>query len=81
MRYLLREVLGDDVEDVEARAQALLAVLRASQVVDNTEEWEEYMSQDGALIILPKAILDIGKANGEATVEVPEELEEDLEAI
>lgn len=79
-----------DVESMEGRGLAVLAVLRAGQVMDNTVEWEDYMAQEGALIILPKAILNVGKVEPEAEIKEAEikeaeggeekEMEEDLEA-
>ncbi len=78
-------MLDVDVELMEGRGLAVLAVLRAGQVMDNTVEWEEYMAQEGALIILPKAILNVGRVEPEAEIKEAEEgeekeMEEDLEA-
>src|SRR5213594_5066555 len=55
MKYLFREVLGVDVDDVVRKVVATVAVERAKQVQQNTKDWKRYMDAEGGIVILPSA--------------------------
>lgn len=60
-KYLLRAVLGVDVDEIVGRVVASLSIERAIQAKDNSEEWRNYMKKKGGMIILPRNVVRIGK--------------------
>ncbi len=44
MKYLFREILGVDVDDVVRKVVATIAVERAKQVQQNTKDWKSRRS-------------------------------------
>jgi len=61
MKYLLRAVLGVDVDEIVGRVVASLSIERAIQAKDNSEEWRNYMKKEGGIIFLPRSVVSIGK--------------------
>jgi ribosomal protein L12E/L44/L45/RPP1/RPP2 len=61
MKYLFREILGVDVDDVVRKVVATIAVERAKQAQQNTRDWKEYMAAEGGLIILPTNVIQLGR--------------------
>lgn len=61
LKHLLKAVVGVDVAGIALRTLAAMAVQRATEAMRNSEEWEEYMESDGALIILPKTLIRVGR--------------------
>lgn len=61
MKYLFREVLGVDVDDVVKKVVATIAVERAKQAQKNTREWKRYMATEGGIVLLPPNVTQLGK--------------------
>jgi len=61
LKYLFREVLGVDVDAIVGQVTASLAVERAKQVRENSEEWKRYMEEKGGIVLLPRNVTDLGK--------------------
>ncbi|OGS48594.1 MAG: hypothetical protein A3K68_05610 [Euryarchaeota archaeon RBG_16_68_13] len=61
MKYLLREVLGVDVDDVVKQVVATIAVERAKQAQKNSREWKKYMGEEGGIVILPSSVTQLGR--------------------
>lgn len=61
MKYLLREVLGVDVDEVVKQVVATIAVERAKQAQANTLEWKRYMGSEGGIVILPPRVTQLGR--------------------
>jgi hypothetical protein len=78
LKHLLKAILDVDVAEIVRKTIANIAVRRAGEAVRNTEIWEEYMEEEGALIILPRGIIEIGKKRNMAEEELAEEPEEVL---
>jgi len=61
LKYLFREVLGVDVDEIVRQVTAELAVERAKDVAKNSHDWTRYMEEKGGLVLLPKNVTDVGK--------------------
>jgi ribosomal protein L12E/L44/L45/RPP1/RPP2 len=61
MKYLFREILGVDVDEVVKQVVATIAVERAKQARENTRDWKRYMEAEGGLIILPSNVTQLGR--------------------
>src|SRR2546427_13133199 len=61
MKYLFREILGVDVDDVVRKVVATIAVERAKQAQQNTKEWMRYMEAEGGIVILPSNVTHLGR--------------------
>ena len=61
LKYLFKQVLGVDVDAIVQRVTASLAVERAREVREHSEEWTRYMDEQGGLVLLPKNVTDLGK--------------------
>jgi hypothetical protein len=61
VKYLFREVLGVDVDQVVKQVVATIAVERAKQAQKHTRDWKKYMSADGGLIVLPASVTRLGR--------------------
>src|SRR5439155_1463939 len=47
MKYLFREILGVDFDEVVRKVVATIAVERAKQAQKNTTDWKRYMEAEG----------------------------------
>ncbi len=61
MKYLFREILGVDVDDVVKKVVATIAVERAKQAQENSKDWKKYMDSEGGIIILPANVTQLGR--------------------
>ena len=61
MKYLLREVLGVDVDDVVKQAVATISIERAKQTQRQTRDWRRYMGSEGGIVILPSRVTQLGR--------------------
>ncbi len=61
MKYLFREILGVDVDEVVKQVVATIAVERAKQAQQNSRDWKKYMEAEGGLIILPSTVTQLGR--------------------
>src|SRR5947209_7868064 len=61
MKYLFREILGVDVDDVVRKVVATIAVERAKQALENTKDWKRYMEAEGGIVILPSNVTQLGR--------------------
>jgi len=61
MKYLFREVLGVDVDEVVRKVVATIAVERAKQAQQNTKDWKRYMEAEGGIVILPANVTQLGR--------------------
>lgn len=61
MKYLFREILGVDVDDVVKKVVATIAVERAKQAQENSKDWKRYMESEGGIIILPANVTQLGR--------------------
>src|SRR2546422_10712810 len=61
MKYLFREILGVDVDDVVKKVVATIAVERAKQAQKNTTDWKRYMEAEGGIVILPSNVTQLGR--------------------
>ncbi len=61
MKYLFREILGVDVDEVVKQVVATIAVERAKQAQANSRDWKRYMEAEGGLIILPSNVTQLGR--------------------
>ena len=61
LKYLFREVLGVDVDAIVQQVTASLAVERAKQVREHSDEWKRYMEEKGGIVLLPRNVTDLGK--------------------
>jgi hypothetical protein len=61
VKYLFREVLGVDVDQVVRQVVATIAVERAKQAEKHTRDWKKYMSSDGGLVVLPASVTRLGR--------------------
>ncbi|HYS73812.1 MAG TPA: hypothetical protein VEO96_07525 [Thermoplasmata archaeon] len=61
MKYLFKEVLGVDVDEVVRKVVATIAVERAKQAQKNTQEWKRYMEAEGGIVILPSNVTQLGR--------------------
>ncbi len=61
MKYLLREILGVDVDEVVRHVVATISVERAKQAQKNTKDWKRYMEAEGGIVILPSNVTQLGR--------------------
>jgi hypothetical protein len=61
MKYLLREILGVDVDQVVRQVVATISVERAEQAQKNTKDWKRYMEAEGGIVILPSNVTQLGR--------------------
>lgn len=61
MKYLFREILGVDVDEVVKQVVATIAVERAKQAQQNSRDWKRYMEAEGGLILLPSNVTQLGR--------------------
>lgn len=61
MKYLFREILGVDVDEVVKKVVATIAIERARQAQKNTTDWKRYMEAEGGLVILPSNVTQLGR--------------------
>jgi hypothetical protein len=61
MKYLLKSVLGVDVDAIAAKVLAVKSVERAVKAKQQTEEWERKKGAGGALVLLPGSLRKVGK--------------------
>ena len=61
MKYLFKEVLGVDVDEVVRKVVATIAVERAKQAQKNTQDWKRYMEAEGGIVILPSNVTQLGR--------------------
>src|SRR2546422_9010504 len=61
MKYLFREILGVDVDDVVKKVVATISVERAKQAQKNTTDWKRYMEAEGGIVILPSNVTQLGR--------------------
>ncbi len=61
MKYLFREILGVDVDEVVRQVVATIAVERAKQAQQNSRDWKKYMEAEGGLIILSSNVTQLGR--------------------
>ncbi len=63
-KYLLKEILGVDVDEIAKQVVATASVERAKQVEKNSSEWKRYMQEQGGIILLPDNVTRLGKRGG-----------------
>lgn len=63
-KYLLKEVLGVDVDEIAKQVIATASVERARQVEQNSMEWKRYMQEEGGIFLLPGNVTRLGKRDG-----------------
>ncbi len=61
MKYLFKEVLGVDVDEVVRKVVATIAIERAKQAQKNTLDWKRYMEAEGGIVILPSNVTQLGR--------------------
>ena len=61
MKYLFKEILGVDVDDVVRKVVVTISVERAKQAQKNTQEWKRYMEAEGGIVILPSNVTQLGR--------------------
>ena len=61
MKYLFREILGVDVDQIVKQVVAKVSVERAKQVQKNSRDWKQYMAEEGGVVLLPGNVSGIGR--------------------
>jgi len=61
MKYLFREILGVDVDQIVKQVVAKVSVERAKQVQKNSKDWKKYMSAEGGIVLLPENMAGVGR--------------------
>ena len=61
LKYLMREVLGVDVDAVVGRIMADLSIKQAKRTAEYTKEWKRYMKREGGLVVIPKNVAEVGR--------------------
>jgi len=61
LKYLFREVLGVDVDQVVKKVVATIAVERAKQAQEHSRTWKQYMGAEGGLVVLPSNVTRLGR--------------------
>ena len=61
MKYLFKEILGVDVDDVVRKVVATIAVERAKQTQQHTKDWKRYMDAEGGIVLLPSNVTQLGR--------------------
>ena len=61
MKYLFREILGVDVDQIVKQVVAKVSVERAKQVQKNSKDWKKYMSAEGGIVLLLENVAGVGR--------------------
>jgi hypothetical protein len=61
LKYLMREVLGVDVDAVVGRIMADLSIKQARRIAEYTKEWKRYMRKEGGLVVMPRNVTEVGR--------------------
>ena len=61
LKYLMREVLGVDVDAVVGRIMADLSIKQARRTAEYTKEWKKYMKKEGGIVVIPKNLTEVGR--------------------
>ncbi len=61
LKYLMREVLGVDVDAVVGRIMADLSIKQAKKAAEYTKEWKRYMKKEGGIVVMPKTVMEVGR--------------------
>jgi len=61
LKYLMREVLGVDVDAVVGRIMADLSIKQARRTAEYTKEWRKYMKKEGGLVVIPNNVANVGR--------------------
>jgi len=61
MKYLFREILGVDVDQIVKQVIAKVSVERAKQIQKNSRDWKKYMSAEGGIVLLPENVAGVGR--------------------
>ncbi len=65
VKYLFREILGVDVDQVVKQVVATIAVERAKQAEKNSRDWKRFMGSEGGLVVLPSNLTQLGRRDSE----------------
>jgi len=65
LKYLMKAVLGVDVDAIVARVLARMSIDRARAVHDNTKRWNRVKEMEGGLVVVPPTILSLKKKEKE----------------
>jgi len=66
LKYLMREVLGVDVDAVVGRIMADLSIKQARRTAEYTKEWRKYMKKEGGLVVIPNNVANVGRKRKKA---------------
>lgn len=66
LKYLMREVLGVDVDAVVGRIMADLSIKQARRTAEYTKEWRKYMKKEGGLVVIPDNVANVGRKRKKA---------------
>lgn len=61
LKYLMREVLGVDVDAVVGRIMADLSIKQARKTAEYTKEWKKYMKKEGGIVVIPRNLTEVGR--------------------
>ena len=61
LKYLMREVLGVDIDAVVGRIMADLSIRQARKTTEFTKEWKKYMKKEGGLVVMPRNVTEVGR--------------------
>ena len=61
LKYLMREVLGVDVDAVVGRIMADLSIKQEKRAAEYSKEWRNYMKKQGGLVVIPKNVTELGR--------------------
>ena len=61
LKYLMREVLGVDVDAVVGRIMADLSIRQAKRAAEYSKEWKSYMKREGGLVVMPRNVTEVGR--------------------
>ena len=65
VKYLFREILGVDVDQVVKQVLATIAVERAKQAQKHSRDWKKYMGSEGGIVVLPSNVTRLGRKESE----------------
>lgn len=65
VKYLFREILGVDVDQVVKQVVATIAVERAKQAQKHSRDWKKYMGSEGGIVVLPSNVTRLGRRESE----------------
>ena len=65
VKYLFREILGVDVDQVVKQVVATIAVERAKQAQKHSRDWKKYMRSEGGIVVLPSNVTRLGRKESE----------------